>query len=294
MKAAPFAYVRPTSVADAISALVSSDGDAKVLAGGQNLVPMLNMRLVAPRVVVDIGAIDGLDAIRFDGGLEVGATARYARVEQSPVVRRHAPLLAEGIRLVGDPLVRNRGTIGGSLAQGDPSGEMPMVALALDATVHAKGPAGVRAIPAREFFVGPYQTALEPDELVVSVTYPDAAGTVCAFGEQTRRHNDYAVVAVAAVGEPRPDGAWAWIRLALGAVADRVLLAEEAGALLEGARLDDATVRAAADVCAAIVDPPSDARASAEYRRHMLPIYVERTLARLEARRAATTPGGRS
>jgi len=163
VKAASFAYVRPTSVADAISALASSDGDAKVLAGGQNLVPMLNMRLVAPRVVVDIGAIDGLDAIRFDGGLEVGATARYARVEQSPVVRRHAPLLAEGIRLVGDPLVRNRGTIAGSLAQGDPSGEMPMVALALDATIHAKGPSGVRAIPPLSSSWA-VPTVLEPDE----------------------------------------------------------------------------------------------------------------------------------
>jgi len=161
MKAAPFEYMRPASVAEAVSALVSSGGDAKVLAGGQNLVPMLNMRLAAPRVVVDVGGIEGLDTIRFDRELEIGATARYARVERSPLVREHAPLLAEGIRLVGDPLVRNRGTIGGSLAQGDPSGEMPMAALALDATVRVEGPAGVRTIPARHLFVGPYQTALE-------------------------------------------------------------------------------------------------------------------------------------
>ncbi|MCZ7528643.1 MAG: hypothetical protein M5U14_21070 [Acidimicrobiia bacterium] len=126
----------------------------------------------------------------------------------------------------------------------------------------------------------------------MSVTYPDAAGTVSAFVEQARRHNDYAVVAVAAVGEPRPDGTWAWIRIALGAVADRALLAQEANELLRGARLDDHdTVAAAAAACAAIVDPPTDARASAEYRRHLLSIYVERALAMLEARRGARQAG---
>lgn len=265
--------------------LDGADGDARVLAGGQNLVPMLNMRLVQPALVVDVNGIDEITGIRANGELRIGAMTRYSTVERSGDVLRQAPLLADAVRYVGDRLVRNRGTIGGSLAQADPSGEVPMAALALDAQVVVAGPRGTRAIAATELFAGPYQTVLDPAEMIVEVVVPTRPGSVHAVVEQARRHNDYAVVAVAAVGTPAADGTWSSVRIALGAVGPTAVLASDAGAQLEGRRLDDDALRGAAAACAEVVDPSSDARASEEYRRHLVPVMVERALRLMEHRR---------
>ncbi len=288
MKPAAFEYVVAASPGEAVAALASYDGDARILAGGQSLVPMLNMRLLRPAAVVDVNRIDGLGDIEEDeGAVRVGALARYAAIEFSPVVAARLPLVAEAVTYVGDRQVRNRGTLGGSLAQADPSGEMPLVALALGATVSALGPDGERRVPAAELFLGPYQTSLEPDEMITEVEFPAVPGAVGALVEHVRRHGDFAVLAVAAVGVADGDGRWASVRIALAGVGPHPFVAEEASAMLSGSALEPEAVRAAGEACAAAGDPSSDVRASAEYRRHLVPIYVERALERLKAGSAA-------
>jgi carbon-monoxide dehydrogenase medium subunit len=180
--------------------------------------------------------------------------------------------------------VRNRGTLGGSLAQADPTGEMPVAALALDATIGVAGPAGARQIRAEDFFLGPYTTALEPADMIVDVTFPAPAGSVGAIAEHARRHGDFAVVSVAATGVRGGDGVWTGVRVAMGGVADRAVFAARASALLSGTRLEPQVVRAAGEACAAAADPSSDVRASAEYRRHLIPVYLERVVDLLVAR----------
>jgi carbon-monoxide dehydrogenase medium subunit len=284
MKPAPFDYVVAESPQHAVSALASYQGEARILAGGQSLVPMLNMRLLRPAAVVDVNRIEGLGGVReAEGEVRVGAMARYASLEFSPQVRERLPLLAEAVTYVGDRQVRNRGTLGGSLAQADPSGEMPLVALALGATVTVLGPSGSRAVPARELFLGPYQTSLEPDEMITEVAFPAGPEVVGALVEHVRRHGDFAVLAVAAVGEPDGDGTWRSVRVALAGVGPHAFV----GAELPETALDPDDVGAAGDACAQAADPSSDVRASAEYRRHLVPIYVERALQRLRERRAA-------
>ncbi len=287
MKPAVFEYIVAESTADAIAALQQYEGNARLLAGGQSLVPLLNMRLLRPAAVVDINRIPGLDAIVEEGAVvRVGALARYSTLEWSPVVQRRLPLVAEALAFIGDRQVRNRGTLGGSLAQGDPTGEMPVAALALEATINVVGPGGRRAIPAHDFFLGSYTTALESAEIIVDVTFPAPPGMRSAFAEHNRRHGDFAVVSVAAVGVPDGADAWRSVRLALGGVSDCAIVAARASALLGGTRLERDAVRAAGEACVEAADPPSDVRASAEYRRHLIPIYVERVLDTLRARRA--------
>ncbi|MFD7660546.1 FAD binding domain-containing protein, partial [Actinosynnema sp. NPDC059797] len=196
MKAAPFDYVRATTVEEALSAL---SGGARVLAGGQSLVPLLNQRLVRPATVVDVNGLDLAHLHRSGTDLVLGALVRHRRVETSPLVRREVPLLAEAMSHVGHVSVRNRGTVGGSAAHADPAAELPAVCVALDATFLARGPAGRRGIPARDFFLGPHRTALAPDELLVEVSLPvPPPGSGHAVVELSRRHNDLALVAVVA------------------------------------------------------------------------------------------------
>jgi carbon-monoxide dehydrogenase medium subunit len=288
MKPPPFEYVVAASTAEAVAALQQYDGNARVLAGGQSLVPLLNMRLLRPAAVIDINRIPGLDAIAEEGDVvRVGALARHSAVERSPLVQRRLPLLAEAVTFVGDRQVRNRGTLGGSLAQADAAGELPLVAVALDATIGVLGPGGARRIRAVDFFRGPYTTALEATEVIVEVEFPAPAGAVGAIAEHTRRHGDFAVVSVAATAQRAADGTWRGVRIALGGVADRPLFAERASALLAGTRLEADRVRAAGEACVAVADPGSDVRASAEYRRHLLPVYLARVVDQLHARAAA-------
>jgi aerobic carbon-monoxide dehydrogenase medium subunit len=274
VKPAPFAYVRPQSLDEAVKAL--TDDGARVLAGGQSLVPMLHMRLLQPSTVVDINRIAELDAVSADDGvISIGALVRYTTLETSPVVGERLPLLQHVVRYVGDRQVRNRGTIGGSLAQADPVGEVPLVCLALGATVVALSRRGTREIPAEELILGPYTTSLEPDELVVEVRFPDSP-TSFAFHEVTRRHNDFAVLAVAVVGSRADDGSWTDLRVGLSGAHYNPLLVR-----LPDSSLQEGAIESGVEACLVEIDPPDDVRASAEYRRHLVAIHVARLLGRL-------------
>jgi len=285
MKPPVFDYIVAESTAAAIEALRRHDGNARLLAGGQSLVPLLNMRLLRPSAVIDINRIPGLDAIQEAADtVRIGALTRYSTMERSEIVQRRLPLLAEAVTYVGDRQVRNRGTLGGSLAQSDATGEMAVAALAHGAQIGVMGPSGARQIPAVDFFLGPYTTALESADVIVDVTFPAPPGNVGAIVEHARRHGDFAVVSVAATGVRDTRGVWTSVRVAMGGVGDRPLFAARASALLSGTRLDVAVVRAAGDACAADADPSSDVRASAEYRRHLIPVYLERALALLVTR----------
>ena len=283
MKPAAFAYHRPTSVAEAVAHLGEHAGAARVLAGGQSLVPMLNMRLWRPAALVDINEVDELDDITVDGDRTVlGALVRYTTVERSELVAQRLPLLSRVVRHIGDRQVRNRGTVGGALVQGDPTGEMPLACLVLGAVVTAVGPRGTRRIPLAEFYTGSYATALELDELVTAVEFPRHPQHV-AFGEMCRKHNDFAVLSVVTTGDRDDDGRWRDVRIALGGVADTPVLAAAAGDALAGTELTDTDLEAAAQAALEVIDPPTDVRATAEYRRHLVPVYVRRVLTELRA-----------
>jgi carbon-monoxide dehydrogenase medium subunit len=282
VKPAPFAYVRAVSVADAVQVLDDEGGMARVLAGGQSLVPMLNMRLMRPSALVDINGLDEeLGRIDTEGSeTVVGSLVRYSTLETSSVISERLPLLQHVARYIGDRAVRNRGTLGGALAQSDPTGEMPLACLALDARVVARSTRGERIVPIGDFFAGAYANALEPDELLVAVRFPIAPARFCFF-ERNRKHNDWAVLAVAALGEVDGGGRWSSVRIALGGVNDRPVLAREAARRLEGRRWDGAVIDEAAELTLEAVDPPDDVRATAEYRRHLVPVHVRRVLREL-------------
>jgi CO/xanthine dehydrogenase FAD-binding subunit len=216
-----------------------------------------------------------------DGNRTVlGALVRYATLERSELVAERLPLLARVVRHIGDRQVRNRGTVGGALVQGDPTGEMPLACLALGAVVTAAGPEGTRRIPLTDFYAGSYATVLELDELVTAVEFPAHPQHV-AFAELCRKHNDFAVLSVVATGNRGADGRWSDVRIALGGVADSPVLAVAAGNGLAGTLLADADLDAAAEAALDVIDPPTDVRASAEYRRHLVPVYVRRVLTEL-------------
>jgi carbon-monoxide dehydrogenase medium subunit len=281
VKPGPLGYHRATSVPHAVQLLSGSEGTARVIAGGQSLVPMLNMRLIQPDALIDVNQLTELTKVRTAGNATVlGALVRYTTIEQSPLIAGRLGLLARMVRHVGDRQVRNRGTIGGSLAQGDPTGEMPLACLVLGASVRVAGPAGQRELPVADLYLGSYATVLDPCELLTEVVFPRAPAHF-AFAEQCRRHNDFAVVSVAAVGDRGPDGTWAGIRVALGGVADQPVVAATAGDIASGSRLTDAVIAEAAQAALEVADPPSDVRASADYRRHLVPIYVRRVLTEL-------------
>jgi aerobic carbon-monoxide dehydrogenase medium subunit len=281
VKPAPFDYVRPASVEDALRVLDEHAGGARLLAGGQSLVPMMHMRLMQVSALVDINRLEGLDEVRAEGAATVlGALVRYAEIERSPVVSERLPLLQCVVRYIGDPQVRNRGTLGGSLAQADPTGEMPLACLALDATVVAASVAGTRELPVDALLDGAYATTLEPEEMITEVRFP-AAPDAFAFLERGRRHNDFAVLSVAVLGRSGADGRWSDVRIALGGVDERAVLARDAARMLDGTALEDEAIAEAAQAALEVIDPPSDVRASAEYRRHLVPIYVRRALAKL-------------
>lgn len=284
VKPGPVGYHRATSVPHAVQLLSGYEGTARLIAGGQSLVPMLNMRLIQPDALIDVNKLTELTEVRTAGDATVlGALVRYTTIEQSPLIARRLGLLPMMVRHVGDRQVRNRGTIGGSLAQGDPTGEMPLACLVLGASVRITGPDGQRELPVAELYLGSYATVLDPCEVLTEVVFPRAPAHF-AFAEQCRRHNDFAVVSVAAVGDRGPDGTWDGVRVALGGVADQPVLAAAASDIASGSRLTDDVIADAAQAALEVADPPSDVRASAEYRRHLVPIYVRRVLAKLRER----------
>ncbi|MCZ7530472.1 MAG: FAD binding domain-containing protein [Acidimicrobiia bacterium] len=216
MKAPRFEFARATDTAEAVRLLARRGEGARLLGGGQSLVPMLNLRLVQPEVVIDLNGVEELAGIRAEpDAVRIGALTRYSEIENSAEVGERIPLLADAVRYVGDRLIRNRGTLGGSLAQCDPSAEMPLVALVLDATIVCQDEHEQRELPIDELIVGPYETSLAPNEMIVEVTYPAEQSRAHAFLEIVRRHGDYPVVAVAASGVPAPDGSWESVRIGL-------------------------------------------------------------------------------
>jgi aerobic carbon-monoxide dehydrogenase medium subunit len=288
LKAAPLEYLRPRSVDEAVRMLDEHLGMARVLAGGQSLVPMLHMRLLRPSAVVDVNRL-GAEMGRIDARASevvIGALVRYVELERSPVVAERLPILQQVVSYVGDPQVRNRGTLGGALAQSDPTGELPLACLALGARVVVRSVRGEREIPLDGFFAGSYANVLEPEELVVAVRFPPSPAH-CAFFERGRKHNDFATVSVLALGTRDPAGRWSGVRVALGGVNDRPVLAAGTAETLEGRAWDAALIERAAQRALEVVDAPDDVRGSAAYREHLVPIHVRRVLADLE-RRAAT------
>ncbi|GAA5018550.1 FAD binding domain-containing protein [Streptomyces siamensis] len=272
-----FEYTRPTSVDEAVRTLADAGEDAKVLAGGQSLLPLLRLRLAFPELVVDVGRIPELRGIREDEGtLVIGAMTTHHDVVRHPLVRRHAGLLAAATATVADPAVRHRGTLGGSLAHADPAGDLPAVILALDATLVAVGPDGQRSIPAREFFVDYLQTALRPDELLVQVEIPARDGWGFHYEKFQRVAQAWAVVGVAALVR-RDDGRIAEARIGLTNMGSTPLRAEAAEEALEGATAVGA-VRRAAETAADGTRPSSDPSASPEYRAHLARVLTRRAV----------------
>jgi carbon-monoxide dehydrogenase medium subunit len=277
MKPRSFDYVAARNVAEAAAALAG--GDAKVLAGGQSLVPMMNFRLVAPRLLVDINGIAGLAGVRErNGGVAVGALTRHRTLETSDVVRRHFPVLGEAMGHVAHLAVRNRGTIGGSLAHADPAAELPALCLLLDARLEATGANGARTIAAGDFFVAPLTTSLGEDEILTGILLPALPpATGWGFEEFSRRHGDFAVAGAAATITVA-DGKVAEARLALMGVAPTPIRARAAEALLAGRKIDRAAAEAAAAAARDAADPTTDLHASADYRRHLAGVLSRRAI----------------
>jgi carbon-monoxide dehydrogenase medium subunit len=278
VKPVPFEYRRVGSVGEALDLLAEGGFDAKVLAGGQSFVPMLNMRILRPSLVIDINGISGLDAIEeTNGDLRVGALCRQSALERSPLVRGRCPLLAACLPFVGHSVTRNRGTVGGSVAHADAAAELPLVLVTLGGTVVAESRAGRRSLPAEEFFVTYFTTALAPDELVVETLWPGASRfSGFAFEELAQRHGDYALSAAACALRVE-DGLVAEARLAVAAVAPRPRLVDVP---LLGRAVDAEAAREAADAARAAVEPSGHVHASGEYLRHVTGVLAERAVLR--------------
>lgn len=284
MKASAFAYARATSVENALELLTTHGDGAKLLSGGQSLMPAMNLRLISPEVIVDIGGLSELHGIVVKGGtFTIGALTRHVDLLNSPEVATHAPLLADAIAHVAHPAIRNRGTIGGSLAHADPASELPACMVALAASIIVRGPAGERRIAAKEFFIGIYETALSPQELLVAVEFPVApAASAHFFHEFARRHGDYAIVGLAAQATIH-DGRFTDLRLGFFAVGDRPLLAEAAGKLVNVA-VTSAVLSEALSALADELDPQEDHQATPAMRRHLAKVLLTRCVAALLSR----------
>jgi carbon-monoxide dehydrogenase medium subunit len=280
MKSPAFDYVRPTSVAAALAVLANRAGDAKVIAGGQSLAPMLNFRLLAPALLIDINGIVELDYIRDDagGGLRIGALTRHHRLMTATAVCDRFPVLAEAMRHVAHLAIRNRGTIGGSLCHADPAAELPMMAVLLDATLTLTGPSGVRRIAAADFFQGALTTALAQDELLTEVALPALPPrTGWGFHEFSRRAGDFALAAATAT-LTASDRRAADVRLAVTGIGETPLRLAAAEAALDGRPVDAASIADAVALVRAAIHPMDDLHGSADYRRHLVGGLVTRAL----------------
>ena len=278
MKPAPFAYRKARSLDEAI-ALLGENPDARLLAGGQSLIATLNMRLSAPGLLIDINGIGGLDGIGLKGGaVEIGALARHCAAERSDTVSKHAPLIARAMPFIGHAAIRNRGTLGGSIAFADPAAELPACLLALDGEVDAPGPSGKRTIKAGDYFQGLYETALGPQEILTAIRLPAAAAdTRIGFAELARRHGDYAIVGLAA--SARGDGKGLKdVRLAYFGVANTPLRVTKSEAALTRGDIDGA-------VAALDLDPHDDIQATAKVKKHLAGVLLRRVAAQLMEQR---------
>ncbi len=276
-----FGYVPARSIDEAVSALASNGEDAKVLAGGQSLLPLLRLRLSYPSVLVDLGRVDELRGVREEGGeLVIGAMTTHADVVASELVRSRCGLLVAAAASLGDPAVRHRGTLGGSLAHADPAGDLPAVAVALDATLVAAGPSGRRSIPAGEFFIDYLSTSLSPGEVLVEVRVPAlGAGWGYRYEKFHRVAQAWAIVGVAAAVR-RSDGQIAAARIGLTNMGSTPIRAAAAEQALAGTSVSDsAAVTAAAEHAADGTSPPSDLHGKADYRQHLARVLTRRAVA---------------
>jgi aerobic carbon-monoxide dehydrogenase medium subunit len=281
MKLPPFDYARPSSLAEAVALLAAHGGEAKPLAGGQSLVPMLAFRVAAPSLLLDLGKIKELNRIEISGaGVTLGAMTTWHEILEHPRLRTAHPLLVAAIAHVAHYQIRNRGTVGGSLAHADPAAELPCIAVTCDAEIGALGPAGARTIAAADFFHGPLTTALHPDEIITDIRLPAwPAERRFGFVEFARRHGDFALAA-AAVSYDR-DGTGNARDAHIGVIggADRPLRIAAAEQAIHGKAIDDETIAAAVAAARGAVDPADDIHASGAYRRSLIGTMVERALA---------------
>jgi CO/xanthine dehydrogenase FAD-binding subunit len=284
MKPAPFAYEAPDSLGAALDLLARHGGDAKVLAGGQSLIPVMNFRLAQPATLIDLNRLPGLDFVRRTaaGGLSIGAMTRQRRLEREPLVAELAPLLAEAVPHIAHPQIRNRGTIGGSLAHADPAAELPAVAVALRARFRLARAGGERWVEAERFFAGFFATDMAPEELLVEIELPPLPPrTGWAFMEVARRHGDYAQVGVAALVTLEDGGRCREARLAFLSVGDKPVVAARAAAQLAGEVPTEEAIAAAAETVAREeIDPTGDLHASAAFKRHLTRALTARALRR--------------
>ena len=290
MKSPQFEYVRPGSLDQALAILAEHGDEAKVIAGGQSLVPTMNMRLAAPSLLVDLNHVPGLTGTELRGKwLRIGALTRHAEMARSPEVARHAPLLARAAPYIAHAAIRNRGTFGGSLATADPASEWPACCLTLGARIHLASRDGTRVVPAEEFFEGVYQTAIEPHELITHVEVPAATDSMLyGFDELTRRKGDYAIVGLAAQARlgakgprkrfRRDDRRLHEVRLGFFGVGETPVLAQRAAAALEGKVLDAEAIQAAQAALADDFEPLSDLYTSSEAKAHMARVLLGRVL----------------
>jgi CO/xanthine dehydrogenase FAD-binding subunit len=280
MKPAAFRYVRPSSLEEAMSTLRQCGGDAKILAGGQSLMPLLNFRMLRPAVLIDINRIPGLDYVTEteEGAVRIGSLTRHYTLETSPAIRGRFPILQTAVTHVAHLAIRNRGTIGGSLSHADPAAELPMMAVLLDAQLTIRAVERRRILAARDFFLGPLTTALDGDEIVTDISLPSLdPATGWGFEEFALRPGDFAFAAVGALIKLR-DAKAVEVRIGLMGVDETPVRAVEAENMLVGESYREDLIRAAAESARGAVNPNSDLRASADYRRHLVAALTERAL----------------
>lgn len=275
---ADFDYHKATSVDDALSALAAGGDDAKVIAGGQSLMPLLRLRLAAPSLLVDLGGLADLRGVREDGdALVIGAMTTHAAILADPLIARHAPLIAAATAMVADRQVRHRGTFGGSLAHGDPAGDLPAVSVAAGAVFEITGAGGTRSVPASEFFVDYLTTAIEPDEILTAVRVPKQDGWTSHYEKFQRTAQGWALVGVAA-GVRRSDGVVSGASVALTNMGSTPIRATAVEQALVGTPGTSSDVAAAAALAAEGTSPTSDISASSDYRMHLVTVLTRRAL----------------
>ena len=278
----PFEYYNPRSLDEALSHLAEHGYDAKILAGGQSLVPMLNFRLAQPAVLVDLNKIADLAYIQAgnSGGIQVGTMTRHAQVERDPIIAERAPLIHETMPMIATSQIRSRGTFGGSIAHADPSAELVAISVALEGKFRLRSQSGEREVPATDFFLGMFTTQLEPEEILVEASFPSLPpGTGWAIEEIARRPHDFALVGVAVVVTLHSDRRIQNARIVFLSVGDGPVVAEKAAESLRDQAPSPELLRAAADIAAAEdIDPSNDIHASADYRRHLAKVLTRQAL----------------
>lgn len=276
---AAFEYYAPQSLSEAVRFLAAHRDDVKILSGGQSLLPLMKMRLAKPGYILDMGRIPGLDAIVENGNdILISAMATHAQIENSDLLLKNCPLLPQTATTIADVQVRNRGTIGGSIAHADPAGDVPAAILALDAEIKAVGPNGERWIKADEFFLGLLMSVLEPDEIVTAIKVPRAAGAKTAYLKAAPRSSGFAVVGVAVVAAMDASGTCSRIAIGITGVTDKAYRAKRVEQILTGEKLTPDLIERAARESTRNLDVIEDVNGSAEYRTHLTHVYVARAI----------------